>query len=158
MIFMVFLWFHHKNWLLGNFHYYIRNQLVKIRKYGEFKRNRKVHLFGTAHLMGFDSFFHLKISFFLKNNGFREKMYTILKIDLLICYNFCRKYLFPRSIIIDIKRKNLLKTFFFSYDLENPLIFGLLFMNYLPIPNFTSCGYKNLHFMGPKIHYLFDSI
>ena len=45
MIFMVFLWFHHKNRIIGNFDYYIRNRHVKIRKYGEFDGNRKVHLF-----------------------------------------------------------------------------------------------------------------
>ena len=48
MIVMVFLWFHHENRLVGNF---------QIRKYGEFHRNRKVCLFGTALLMGFGSFF-----------------------------------------------------------------------------------------------------
>ena len=52
-----FLLFHHKNWLFGNFHNYIRNQRVKIRKYREFDGNRKVHLFGTTPLMGFGSFF-----------------------------------------------------------------------------------------------------
>ena len=29
-------------------HYYIRNQRVEIRKYGDFKGNRRIHLFGTA--------------------------------------------------------------------------------------------------------------
>ena len=48
MIFMVFLWFPHENRLVGNFHYHNRNQLVKIRKYGEFYGNRKLYLFGTA--------------------------------------------------------------------------------------------------------------
>ena len=62
MIFTLFLWFHHENRLVGNFHYYIRNQRVKIRKYGEFDGNRKVHLFGTAPLMGFGSFFYNFIS------------------------------------------------------------------------------------------------
>ena len=57
MIFIVFSWFHHENRLIGNFHYYIRNQRVKIRKYGKFYRNWKVHLFVTAPLMGFGSFF-----------------------------------------------------------------------------------------------------
>ena len=47
MIFMVFLWFHHENQLLGNFHYYICIQRVKIRKYGKFYGNEKVHLFET---------------------------------------------------------------------------------------------------------------
>ena len=42
-----FLWFHHDNRLVGNFHYYIRNQRVKIRGYGDFDGNRKVHLFGA---------------------------------------------------------------------------------------------------------------
>ena len=48
MIFMVFLWFHHDNRLVGNFHYYIRNERIKIRKYAELNGNRKVQLFGTA--------------------------------------------------------------------------------------------------------------
>ena len=55
--------------------------------------------------------FHL-ISFFSKNNDFRAKMCGTLKIDLFIRYNFCEKYFFPRSIFIDIKWINLLKTFF----------------------------------------------
>ena len=53
---MVFLCFHHENRLVSNFHYYIRNQRVKIRKYREFDGNRKVHLFRTTPLMGFSSF------------------------------------------------------------------------------------------------------
>ena len=93
MIFMVFLWFHHENRLVGNFHYYIRNQRIKIRKYREFYGIQKVHLFRTVFL----------ISFFLKNNGFRAKMCETLKIDLSICYNFLGKYFFPRSIFNDIK-------------------------------------------------------
>ena len=56
-----------------------------------------------------------KISFFSKNNSFRAKMYGILKIDLFIRYNCCTEYFFPRSIFIDIKWKNLLKTFFFKF-------------------------------------------
>ena len=48
-------------------------------------------------------FFVSKISIFLKNNGFKAKMCRTLKIDLFICYNLCRKYIFPRSIFIDIK-------------------------------------------------------
>ena len=56
--------------------------------------------------------FHL-VSFFLKNNGFRAIMYRTFNIDLFIRYNLCQKYLFPRSIFIDIKWKNLSKTFFF---------------------------------------------
>ena len=52
------------------------------------------------------------ISFFSKNNCFREKMSSTLKIDLFIRYNFCTKYFCPRSIFIDIKWKNFLKTFF----------------------------------------------
>ena len=66
--------------------------------------------------------FHL-ISFFSKNNGFRAKMNETLKIDLFVLYIFCGEYFFPRSIFIDIKWKNLLKTLFFSFDLENK-IFG----------------------------------
>ena len=54
--FMVVLWFHYENRLVGNFHYYIRNQRVEIRKYGEFEGNWKVYLFGTAPIMGFGSF------------------------------------------------------------------------------------------------------
>ena len=61
------------------------------------------------------------ISFFMKNNGFRAKVCWTLKIDLFIRYNFCRKYLFPRSIFIDITWKNLLKTFFLCFDLENKI-------------------------------------
>ena len=57
MIFMVFLWFHHENRLVGNFHYYIRNQRINIRKYGEFDENQKVHLFKTTILMYFGKFF-----------------------------------------------------------------------------------------------------
>ena len=36
MIFMVFLWFHHENRLVANFHYHIRIHRVKIHKYSEF--------------------------------------------------------------------------------------------------------------------------
>ena len=57
MIFMGFLWFHHENRLVVSFHYYTRNQCVKICKYGEFDGNRKVYLFGTTPLIGFGSFF-----------------------------------------------------------------------------------------------------
>ena len=49
--------FHHENRLVGNLHYYIHNQRVKIPKYREFDGNRKVNLFGTALLMNFNSFF-----------------------------------------------------------------------------------------------------
>ena len=52
MIFIVFLWFYHENRLVGNFHYYIFNQRLKIRKSGKFVGNRKVNLFGTAPLRG----------------------------------------------------------------------------------------------------------
>ena len=89
--------------------------------FGKFDRNRKLHLFETAPLMGFNSFFLLKISVYSKNNGFREKMYSTLKIDLFIRYNFSRKYFFARSIFIEIKYKNLLKTFFYVFDLENQI-------------------------------------
>ena len=65
--------------------------------------------------------FHL-ISFFSKNNGFRPKMRETLKIDLFIHYNFCKKYFFPISIFIDIKWKNLLKTFFLSFHPENKIL------------------------------------
>ena len=61
--------------------------------------------------------FHL-ISFFSKNNGFRAKMYKTLKIDLFIRNNFCTIYFFPRSVFIDIKLKNLLKTFFLVLSLK----------------------------------------
>ena len=91
-----------KSFPIGNFHYYIRNQRVKIRKYGEFDGNRKFHLFGTAPLIGFSSFFSLNL-IFLENNGFRAKMHRTLKIDLFIRHNFCEKYFFLRSIFIDIK-------------------------------------------------------
>ena len=87
MIFMVFSWFHHENLLVGNFHYYIPNHRVKIRHNREFGGNRKVHLFVTAPLMGFGTFF--KISFFSKNNGFRAKKRGTLKIYLFIRDNFC---------------------------------------------------------------------
>ena len=55
-IYGFFLWFYHENRLVGNFHYYIRYQCVKIRKYGEFYSNLNVYLFGTSPLMGFGSF------------------------------------------------------------------------------------------------------
>ena len=62
------------------------------------------------------------ISFFSNNNGFRENMCRTSKIDLFILHNFCRNYFFSRSIFIDIKWKNLLKTFFFSnFVLENQI-------------------------------------
>ena len=48
-------------------------------------------------------------------------MYGISKIDFFIHYNFCKKYFLPRSIFINIKLKDLLKTFFFSFDLENKI-------------------------------------
>ena len=76
--------------LAGNFHYYICNQRVKIRKYEEFDGNRKVHQFGTAPLMGFGRFLFTEISFFSKNNGFRTKMYETLQIDLSIRYILCK--------------------------------------------------------------------
>ena len=57
MIFIVFLWFQHENRIVRNFHYYIRNQRVKIREYGEFDESRKVYLFGIAPLMGFRGVF-----------------------------------------------------------------------------------------------------
>ena len=57
MIFMVFLWFHYENRLVGKFHYYIRNQCLKIRKYGDFSGNQGIHLLRTAHLMSFGNFF-----------------------------------------------------------------------------------------------------
>ena len=44
-----------------------------------------------------------------------------LQIDIFIRYSFCKIYFFPRSIIINIKWKNLLKTFFFSFDLKNQI-------------------------------------
>ena len=57
MIFMVFLWLHHENQVVDNFHYYIRDQHIKLRKCGEFHGNQKVYLFRAAPLMGFGSFF-----------------------------------------------------------------------------------------------------
>ena len=71
---------------------------------------------------------------FLENNGFRTKMCGILKIDLFIRYNFCRKCFFSRSIFIDIKWKNLLKTFFFSFELENQI-----------------CGYFHHHIRNSRL-------
>ena len=38
-------------------HHHIRDQRLKIRKYGEFDRKRKLHLLWTAPLMDFGSFF-----------------------------------------------------------------------------------------------------
>ena len=61
------------------------------------------------------------ISFISNNNGFRAKMYGTLEIDLFIRYNFCRKYFSARSAFMDIERKNLLKTFFLSFYLENQI-------------------------------------
>ena len=58
--------YHHENRLVGNFHYYIRNQGVKIRKYGEFYGNRKVYLFGTAPLMDFGTFVVVENLIFLE--------------------------------------------------------------------------------------------
>ena len=131
------------------FKYYARNQRVKIRIYGEFDGNRKVHLFGTAPLMGFGSFFLLllKISFLLNNNGFRGKMCGTLKIDLFIRYHFCGKYFFPRTIFIDIKlKKNLLKTFFLVLTLKIKfagiliIIFVINASKYVGIVNFKLIG------------------
>ena len=51
MIFMDFLWFHHENRLVDSLCYYIRNQRVKICKYGEFDENWKIHLFGTLFFL-----------------------------------------------------------------------------------------------------------
>ena len=70
MIFIVLLWFHYENRLVGNFHYYICNRHLKIRKYGEFDVNRTVHLFETASLMHFSSFFFF--FFFFENLIFFE--------------------------------------------------------------------------------------
>ena len=42
--------FYHESELIVNFHYYIRNQRIEIRKYGELEENRRIHLFGTAPL------------------------------------------------------------------------------------------------------------
>ena len=39
MIFMGFLWIHHESGLVEHFHYYIRNQRVKIRECEEFDGN-----------------------------------------------------------------------------------------------------------------------
>ena len=63
-------------------------------------------------------------------------MYGILKIDLFIRYNFCRKYFLHRLILIDIKWKNLLKTFF-SFDLENQI-----------------CEYFHHHVRNQRLKYL----
>ena len=67
------LWFHHENRLDCNFHHYIRNQHIKIRKYREFNGNRNIHLFGTVTLVAFGHFLLLKISFFSKNNGLGQE-------------------------------------------------------------------------------------
>ena len=34
--------FYHENRLFGNFHYYIRNQCAKKRKYTQFQRNQRI--------------------------------------------------------------------------------------------------------------------
>ena len=109
---MVFLWLHHENRLVGNLQYYIRNQCIKIRKYGEFDRNRKVHLFGTSPVMDFGSFF---LNLIFLENVFRAKICWILKIDIFIRYKFCGKYFFPKSIFIDMKWKNLLENYYFYF-------------------------------------------
>ena len=49
------------------------------------------------------------------------KMCTTLKIDLSIRYNYCRECFFPRSIFISKNEKSVLKTFFFSLDIENQI-------------------------------------
>ena len=55
----LFLWLHHENRLVENFHYYIRNQCVKIAKCGEFDGNLKIQPFGTASLIVFGNFYIL---------------------------------------------------------------------------------------------------
>ena len=57
-----------------------------------------------------------------------------LKIDFFIHYYFCKKYFFSRSIFIDIKSKNLLKIFFFSFELENQI-----------------CGYFHNHIRNQRL-------
>ena len=59
MIFMVFLWFHHENRLIGNFNYYIRNQHVKIDKYGVFDGKKKGSPNRNCTFNGFWQFFFL---------------------------------------------------------------------------------------------------
>ena len=39
---------YHENRLVGNLHYYICNQRVEIRKYGELEGNQRINLFRTA--------------------------------------------------------------------------------------------------------------
>ena len=91
--------------------------------------------------------FHL-ISFFSKNNSFRAKMCKTLKTDLFIRYNFCKKYFFPRSIFVDIKWKNLLKTFFLVLTLKIKFsgIFIIIFLisasKYVGIVSFKLIGGK----------------
>ena len=74
------------------------------------------------------------ISFFSKNNTFSAKMCGTWKIDLFIRYNLCWKNYFPRSIFIDIKWKNLLKTFFCCFDLKNQI-----------------CGYFHHHIRNQRL-------
>ena len=64
MIFMGFHGFYHENRLVGNFHHYIYNQRVEIRKYGEFEGNRRIHLFGTAPVYSKHDATLIKILFF----------------------------------------------------------------------------------------------
>ena len=75
---------------------------------------------GKLPIVCLSVWFHL-ISLFSESNHFRAKMYRTLNIDIFIRYNFCGQYFFPRSIFIDIKWKNFLKTFFFNFDLENQI-------------------------------------
>ena len=62
-VFYGFLWVQHETRLVGDFHYYIRNQPIKIVKYGEFDGNRKVQLFITAPFFGFGSLFFFNFIF-----------------------------------------------------------------------------------------------
>ena len=67
-------------------------------------------------------------------------MYKTLKIDLFTRYNFCEKYFFPRSIFIDIKFKNLLKTLFVIFYLNNQICGS--FHCHIRNQRLKACGYS----------------
>ena len=100
----------------------------------------------------------LKISFFSKNNGIRVQMCRTLKIDLFICYNFHRQYFFPGSIFINIKWKNLLKTFFLvlTLKIKFPGIFIIIFVisasKYVVIVSFKLIGAKWFFGSAPLLY------
>ena len=97
--------------------------------------------------------FCFKISIFFENNGFRKKMYRTLNIYLFIRYNFCKLYFLSRSTFIDIKWKNLLKTFVFSFDLENQIC-GY-FHHHIRNQRLKICGYSE--FQINRRHVLFGT-